>query len=415
MKMNDLLCNGPSLVKFRTDLCFLGKFRSMVFFTVFTAIISGYSCQDQTNRSGTFSIENDGLWKKASTAHRLSQFPMIHPDGRLWFRFAAPETADSVKLQIDGFDYVMQKDTSGLWNVIIPGTGPGFQIYNFVVDGVNMMDPGCTPSYVNGYTSVIEYPAPKDEFYLIKDVPHGEVREHWFYSDVTKSYRRRYVYTPPDYETNTSTHYPVLYLQHGGGELENEWTHAGKANFILDNLIAEKTACPMIIVMNLGFATYPEQAGQILSGNSRWAAFEEMLIDEVIPDVDAFYRTIPDRQNRAMAGLSMGGMQTFNIGLKRLETFSHIGFFSGVPTNYEELLKDVMKQWPDFKERLTLLWSGAGVDEKQFVDRQNGFQKMIEEAGIEAKFYLSDGTAHEWQTWRRCLHEFAPLLFKQNK
>ncbi len=155
------------------------------------------------------------------------------------------------------------------------------------------MDPGCTPSYVNGYTSVIEYPAPDDEYYLIKDVPHGEVREHWFYSDVTKSYRRMYVYTPPDYETNTGTRYPVLYLR-----MEQvNWKMMDpcrQGKFYPRQSDSREKACSMIIVMNLGFASYPEQAGQILSGNSRWAAFEEMLIDEVIPDVDAFYRTIPN-------------------------------------------------------------------------------------------------------------------------
>lgn len=384
--------------------------RRFIIILLLTIITNG-ACTDQAGQTGTFTVEDDGQWQKGVNTHRLSQFPRIHPDGRVWFRFEAPGTAMSVMLRIDGSAYEMQQDTSGLWNAVIPGTGPGFQIYSFIVDCTDMIDPGSRPFYVNGYVSALEYPAPDETWYLAKHVPHGDVREHWFYSDVTGSFRRMFVYTPPGYDQDTDTRYPVLYLQHGGGELENEWTHGGRANFILDNLIAEGKARPMLIVMNLGFATYPGQAGQALTGNARWSAFEEILVDEVIPDVDKYYRTMPDRQHRAMAGLSMGGGQTFNIGLKRLDVFSHLGFFSGVPANYEELLNGVLGQWPDFHQRVKLLWSGAGTEEERFIDRQEGLQEMLEEAGFEAHYYLSDGTAHEWQTWRRCLHEFAPLLF----
>ena len=376
------------------------------------AVITTGTCFAQSGLSVSPTIKDDGQWQKASTTHRLSQFPKIHKDGRVWFRFKAPQTAQSVRLHMGSADYDMQKDTSGLWNVVIPGPPIGYQVYWMIVDGTVVADPGSDMFYSNGYCSVLEVPSPDEDFYLVKDVPHGEVREHWFKSKVTGSFRRMFVYTPPGYEKENLSRYPVLYLQHGAGELENEWTHSGKVNFILDNLIAEGKAQPMIIVMNNGFATRPSQTGQVLTGNARWSAFEEMLINEVIPDIDAFYRTIPDREHRAMAGLSMGGMQTFTIGLNRLDTFSYLGIFSGVPTNYADLLRSALDQGKEFNKKIKLLWFGAGTNETAFFNRQKELQNLLMKSGIDAKYYISNGTAHEFQTWRRCLHQFTPLLFK---
>ena len=220
-----------------------------------TFIFTVASCLAQPAQTTPFSMKDDGLWQKASTTHRLSQFPKIHKDGSVWFRFKAPQTAQSVKLHFYSKDYEMIKDTSGLWNIILKNPQPGYQVYWMIVDGAVVQDPGSDMFYSNGYTSVLEVPAPESEFYSPGNVPHGEVREHWFYSKVTGSYRRMFVYTPPNYDKNINTKYPVLYLQHGAGELENEWTHSGKMNFILDNLIAEGKALPMIVVMNNGFAT----------------------------------------------------------------------------------------------------------------------------------------------------------------
>ena len=379
---------------------------------LFAALMSGGTCLAQTDQTAIFTMQDDGQWQKASTTHRLAQFPKIHRDSRVWFQFRAPSTAQSVKLHMGTTDTDMQKDAKGLWNVIIPGPKVGYQVYWMIVDGTEVEDPGSDIFYSNGYRSVLEVPAPEDDFYLAKHVPHGDIREHWFYSQVTGSFRRMFVYTPPDYDKNTRTRYPVLYLQHGAGELEMEWTHSGKANFILDNLLAEGKALPMIIVMNNGFATRPDQAGQTMSGNARWAAFEEMLIKEVIPDIDANYRTIPDREHRAMAGLSMGGMQTFTIGLNHLDTFSHLGIFSGVPTNYADLIKGPIGQGPAFNKRVKLLWFGVGTDDTSFHNRQQELQDLLMKSGIKAQYYISNGTAHEFQTWRRCLHIFAQLLFR---
>jgi len=309
-------------------------------------------------------------------------------------------------------DYDMQKDSSGFWNVVISNPKPGYQVYWMIVDGTEMEDPGSDIFYSNGYRSVLEMPAPDDSFYLVKHVPHGDVREHWFYSEITGSFRRMFVYTPPGYDKDYNTRYPVLYLQHGAGELEMEWTHSGRANFILDNLIAEGKANPMIIVMNNGFATRPGESSQSRMGNSRWSAFEDMLINEVIPDIDANYRTIADREHRAMAGLSMGGMQTFIIGLNRLDTFAYLGIFSGLPRDYQNTLQNVLNSSTEFNQQVKLLWFGAGTDETAFLDRQKSLQELFEKSGIRAQYFISQGTTHEFQTWRRCLHEFAPLLFK---
>jgi len=386
--------------------------KDRIFSILFITLLTGGYCFAQTGQTGFFSITDDGQWQKAITTHRLAQFPKIHKDGRVWFQYKAPATAQSVKLHMGSDDYDMQKDSKGLWNVVLTNPKPGYQVYWIIVDGTEVEDPGSDIFYSNGYRTVLEVPSPGEDFYLPKQVPHGDVREHWFYSKVTGSFRRMFVYTPPSYEKDNSTRYPVLYLQHGAGENEVEWTHSGKVNFILDNLIAEGKARPMIIVMNNGFATRPGQDGQALTGNARWAAFEEMLIKEVIPDIDAFYRTIPDRENRAMAGLSMGGMQTFTVGLTNLNTFSHLGIFSGVPTNFSELLKDALQQGPAFNQKLKLFWTGAGTDEAAFINRQKELQELLTKSGIRAQYYISPNTGHEFQTWRRSLYELAQLLFK---
>ena len=388
--------------------------RKKLLIIIFSTILLAGNSLAQEEQSSLFSMEDDGMWQKAITTHRLAQFPKVHQDGRVWFRFKAPPTAQTVILHLEPFEYEMQKDADGLWNVVVDDAKPGYRVYWMLVDGTEVEDPGSDIFYSNGYRSVLEVPSPGEDFYLAKHVPHGDVREHWFYSEVTGSFRRMFVYTPPGYEKDKGIRYPVLYLQHGAGELEMEWTHSGKANFILDNLIAEGKAMPMIIVMNNGFATRPSETGMSLTGNARWSAFEEMLINEVIPDIDASYRSIPDREHRAMAGLSMGGMQTFTIGLKQLNTFSYLGIFSGVPNNYTDLLKDALGQGPAFNEKAKLLWFGCGTEEASFFNRQKELRDLLEKSGIKANYYISEGTMHEFHTWRRCLHEFAPLLFKNN-
>jgi enterochelin esterase-like enzyme len=309
----------------------------------------------------------------------------------------------------------MEKLTDGTWNAVIPNPGPGLQYYNMIVDGLNVMDPGSETFYSNGIKTAIDVPSPGEDYYDLKDVPHGHVLQHVFYSKVTQSWRRMYIYLPPGYDINQRTRYPVLYLQHGAGEDETEWTHAGRAQFIIDNLIAEKKAVPMIVVMNNGFATKPgtTPASGPAGMANRFAAFEETLTKESIPEIDANFHTIADREHRAMAGLSMGGMQTFQIGTTHPDLFTYLGIFSGTPMAQAQAQVDaVSAQGTAFRDKIHLLWFGVGTTEANFYARTHEVRAQLDKAGIPSGYYESPGTAHEFQTWRRCLHEFAPLLFK---
>jgi len=321
------------------------------------------------------------------------------------------------------------------------------------VDGVPQPEPGTHMYFSNGWKSALESPAPGEDYYAIKDVPHGDVREHWFHSAVTGSWRRMFVYTPPGYDQSPGRRYPVLYLQHGAGEIEQEWTHSGLANFILDNLIAEGKAVPMIIVMNNGFANRPGEpvpglrapvlppppaaaaAGARPASPVRPAAasaspaavaspardpnavsaFEEMLVKEVIPDIDRNFRTISDREHRAMAGLSMGGGQTWTIGLRHLDTFAHLGMFSGAVFGELNELPQPLKDAATFNRLVPVFFfsSGDTGNDVQIHAWLTRIVDMSKAAGVHATFYNSPGTQHEWQTWRRSLHVYAPLLFRK--
>ncbi|HYQ57036.1 MAG TPA: alpha/beta hydrolase-fold protein [Draconibacterium sp.] len=364
-------------------------------------------------QSDLFSMENDGQWVKTKNAHRQSQFPKEHPDGRVWFQLKAPETAKSVKLNIGRHQYDMQKDAEGLWNVVIQGADPGYQIYNFEIDGARFIDPGSLSLYANGVVSVLEVPSPIDNFYTMRDVPHGDVSEHWFYSDVEKKYRRSFVYKPAEYEKNTNKRYPVLYLQHGAGEDETEWTHSGLMNIILDNLIADGKAVPMIVVMNNDFVYRP---GETTEGRMAlapdWAGnFEEMFINEVIPEIDAYYRTIADPQHRAMAGLSLGGMLTNRVGMKNTDMFAYYGIFSGGVVGDPATAHDgVMADADAFNKKVKLIFETCGSMENPESVESN--VKQLKDHGINAVSYVSPNTAHDWMTWRRSFYQFAPLIFK---
>ena len=375
---------------------------------LFALLSSPFVCAAQPQDAADFQY--------AVTTHRLAQFPKIAKDGRVWFQFKAPN-AQKVQVRIGATNktYDMEKLADGTWNLVIPYPGPGLQYYYMIVDGLNVMDPGSETFYSNGIKTAIDVPSPGEDYYDIKDVPHGHVLQHIFYSKVTQSWRRMYIYLPPDYDKNPRMRYPVLYLQHGAGEDETEWTHAGRAQFILDNLIAEKKAVPMIVVMNNGFATRPgvtPPAGMAgMAG--RFAVFEDTFIHESIPEVDANFRTIADREHRAMAGLSMGGMQTFQIGTTHTDLFTYLGVFSGTPMAQAQAQVDaVAAQGTAFHNKVHLLWFGVGTTEANFYTRTREVRAQLDKAGIPSGYYESQGTAHEFQTWRRCLHEFAPLLFK---
>jgi enterochelin esterase-like enzyme len=373
-------------------------------------LVSPVVCASQPQDAAEF--------QRASTTHRLAEFPKIAKDGRIWFQFKAPN-AQKVQLRIGATNktYDMEKLTDGTWNLVIPNPGPGLQYYYMIVDGLNVMDPGSETFYSNGIKTAIDVPSPGEEYYDLKDVPHGHVLQHLYYSKILQTWRRMYIYLPPGYDANQRVRYPVLYLQHGAGEDETEWTHAGRAQFILDNLIAEKKAVPLIVVMNNGFATMPgtTPATGPAGMASRFAAFEATLTKESIPEVDANFRTMADREHRAMAGLSMGGMQTFQIGTSHLDLFTYLGIFSGTPMAQAQAQVDaVAAQGKDFANNIHLLWFGVGTTEANFLTRTHEVRSQLEKAGIPSGYYESPGTAHEFQTWRRCLHEFAPLLFRSN-
>ncbi len=352
--------------------------------------------------------------KPAASNIPSQQYPRIDSDLRATFRVNAPEAQ---KVQLDlGKKYDMVKGNDGVWTVTTDPLVPGFHYYYLLIDAFSVSDPASESFFgVGRMSSGIEVPSKGEDFYQPKNVPHGEIRQRWYHSKVTNAWRRCFVYTPPDYDTNTNTRYPVLYLQHGGGEDERGWITQGCVNFIMDNLIAEGKAKPMIIVMDNGNVRAPGE-GFLAS-----ATFEKIMINETIPMIDATYRTLTDRENRAMAGLSMGGLQTFNITMNNLDKFAWIGGFSGTsvgpsvePFDAKTIHNGVMADADAFNKKVRLVWLGIGTAERElFYNSVKKFNDTLREAGIKTVFFESPGTAHEWQTWRRSLYDFAPRLFKK--
>ncbi len=345
-------------------------------------------------------------------------YPQVDAAGRVTFQLEAP-AAKHVQLvpgggSESGFgqaSFDMQRGDDGVWSVTTPPVVPGFHYYWFSVDGLTVNDPGSETFFGWGrQCSGVEVPEAGVDFYEANDVPHGEVRVFWYHSKVTGKLRRAMVYTPPGYDAG-GQRYPVLYLQHGAGEDERGWCNQGRANFILDNLIASGQARPMIVVMDNGYA---ERAGESGGRPFDFGAFEAVLIEELIPKIDAAYRTAADREHRALAGLSMGGRQALDIGLRHLEEFAYIGAFSAPPregfdvaTAYDGALADAAA----FNDKVRLFWLSAGTAETRFADGLRTIHEALDEAGIKHVAFESPGTAHEWQTWRRSLYDFAPRLF----
>jgi enterochelin esterase-like enzyme len=364
---------------------------------------------------------------------RGAEYPRITPDLRVIFRIKAPE-AQKVEFDL-GKRYAAQKDAEGFWSATTDPQAPGFHYYSLVIDGVRVNDPASESFYGTGrQSSGIKVPEKGVDFYLPRDVPHGDVRERWYRSATTGAWRRVYVYTPPGYDTDREARYPVLYLQHGAGEDERGWSNQGRVAFILDNLIAERRALPMLVVMEQGYATKPGEppappgpprgaaggpAGRP-DFSRMFRAFEEVLTRDLIPYIDSTFRTMPDREHRALAGLSMGGFQAFNIGLGHLDLFSAIGGFSGAGGGFGGGAFDpktahdgVMADADAFNRRVKLLFLSIGTAESQrFQESVRGYRDALSKAGVRTVFYESPDTAHEWLTWRRSLREFAPRLFQ---
>lgn len=363
---------------------------------------------------------NEGV--AASTNIPGLKYPLIFPDNRVMFRVKAP---DAQKLQIDlAKKYDMKKDTGGYWIVITDPVVEGFHYYSLLIDGVPVVDPSSQTFYGMGrMASGIDIPDTGMEYYQAQDVPHGQVRSVNYYSAITKAWRRAMVYTPAGYEEETTKRYPVLYLQHGAGEDETGWPAQGKMNFILDNLIAEKKATPMIVVMDRGYATDPARpvptnaAGQ-RPGGMAGNVFPEVLVNEIIPMTDKKFRTIADREHRAMAGLSMGGFQTFQTTMTNTDKFAYIGGFSGAAflqpnTVITDMYNGVWADSTAFNRKMKLVYLSIGTTEpERMYTGVKNFHEALSKAGIRHIYYESPGTAHEWQTWRRSLRQFAGLIFK---
>ncbi len=372
--------------------------------------------------TSTFTSYHTGIGEPASTNVPNAKYPQILPDNRVVFRVKAPE-AQSVRIDL-GKKYEMVKDTAGYWSVTTDPIVIGFHYYSLIMDGVALADPASQTFYGMGrMASGIDIPEPGVDYYLPKNVPHGQIRSVNYYSETTRAWRRAFVYTPPGYDDDVARRYPVLYLQHGGGEDETGWPTQGKADFILDNLIAGSAAEPMLVVMDRGYAVDPtRRRAPAPPGDLRAAManndFPAVLVKDIIPMIDKTFRTIPDRDHRAMAGLSMGGFQTFQTTMTNLDKFAYVGGFSGAAfldpdTNITEAFDGVWADADGFNERVKVMYLSIGTEEpERMYNSVNGFHKKLEDAGIKHIYYESPGTSHEWQTWRRSLHQFAGMIFR---
>lgn len=382
--------------------------KSIVFGIV---MLSASFVMGQTN---TAQIVED--FKPSPVNQQGKLFPQVNSQGRVRASISAPQ-AHKVQLDIGGTKYDMIKDANGIWTGESNPQDEGFHYYQLNIDGASVPDPGTQYFYGAGRLgSGIEIPATDKEFYALKDVPHGLVSENIYFSKLTNSYRRCYVYTPAEYYQNQNKRYPVLYLQHGSFEDETGWSQQGKANLILDNLIADQKATPMLIVMDNGYAYKPQ------ANNSRpESVFEEVVINEIIPMIDAKFRTIANRENRAIAGLSMGANQTMRIMMNHLDIFSYYGGFSGTsnypsaePIDVDTFLEGKFKDANSLNNKIKLFWLGLGTKEPvPFPGSVGAFKTMLDKQGIKYVYYESPETAHEWLTWRRCLNQFTSKIFKK--
>jgi enterochelin esterase family protein len=383
----------------------------------------------------SFCFAQDSSDFKPATSNVLdAQYPRVDSNSRVQIRFKAPD-ASKVRANFwSGPKADMEKQADGFWTFTTPAMAPGLHYYTIIVDGAEVSDPGSTAYFGGGkWASAVEVPEAGADYYLPKDVPHGQVHQIWYHSSVTATWRDAFVYLPPDYDSSKAR-YPVLYLQHGGGEDETGWIRQGKANFILDNLIASGNTKPMIIVMANGYASragyvVPDLTGKPFGSpefikvmQDRMGAFEDDMTQALIPFVDKTFRTISDRDHRAMAGLSMGGMQTFQVTFNHLDLFSYIGGFSGAANPFlpgnnkfdtKTAYQGAMADPAAFAKRVHLLWIGVGTNEPERM--KTGLESLhasLDEGKIQHVFYESPGTDHEWQTWRRDLKDFAPRLFQ---
>jgi enterochelin esterase-like enzyme len=373
-------------------------------FVLLAALMSGGVCLAQTSQAA---IKED--FKPSSLNQPGQPYPQVNSQGYARFRIEAPE-AESVEVSLGGGTALAKADDGAWMGTTAQPLDEGFHYYHLKIDGGTFNDPGTLNFYGSiRWESGIEIPAHDRDFYALKDVPHGRVQQVLFPSNSTGTARRAFVYTPPGYAEDLDTRYPVLYLQHGWGEDETAWSNQGHANLIMDNLIAAGRSKPFLVVMTYGM-TNGVRIGGLASFDI--GPFQTVLVDELVPYVDAHFRTLADQPHRAMAGLSMGGMETKTITLKQLDTFSHIGLFSG-----GTIALDDVNNTPGFRDKVKLVFVSYGSREldggrSSRGDDAQGDAAALKQAGINSVFYVSPDTAHEFLSWRRSLREFAPLLFR---
>ena len=383
---------------------------------IFFLLCAAVSAQDKARR----------LWTTIPDA----EFPRLNADRSATFRVQA-DKARKVQLlmELGQATYDMTKGQNGYWEVTTNPLLPGFHYYAISVDGFASNDPGSRVFFAaRKEVSGLEIPGPDEDFFAVKNVPHGTVRTEWYFSKMTNETRRIFVYTPPGYDQSTSR-YPVLYLQHGWGEDEAGWSDQGHENFILDNLIAAHKAVPMIIVNENGMtgvhfqppppspgaapnAPPPPRAVSHFFMDERYAAVDGVISQDLIPYIDSHFRSVPDRDHRALAGLSMGGAQALRIGLHHLDQFSYLGAFSpaititDISNDYDGALRDPAK----LNHQLHLLWIGMGTDDF-LLEPVRQSHETLERAAIKHVWVESSG-AHVWTVWRKYLADFAPRLFQ---
>lgn len=333
-------------------------------------------------------------------------------DGSVRFTCRAPQAQSVEVAGISGTmgreHHVLKRNADGLWETTVNGIGAGFHYLEWFIDGNSTINPQAPVGYgCSRAINYLEIPGPDTDFYRMQDVPHGTVHMEYYESTVTRRMRNCFIYTPPGYDRDQNKKYPVLYLQHGGGESETGWIWQGRIHMIMDNLLAQDAVQEMIIVMNDGYAFLPDG-----SENPSCGAIGEVLVQDAIPFIDHRYRTYADREHRAMAGLSMGGFQTQRTVLRHLDMFSSMGMFSAIfitddgRDNYMDVLSDTEK----VNNKLKLLFVSSGEQEPMCEQNQKTLEDLRQK-GLRSVFYSTPGY-HEWQVWRFSARAFLQRLFR---
>jgi enterochelin esterase family protein len=331
------------------------------------------------------------------------------------FRLRAPKANEvTVSGEWGGQPQALTKDEQGVWSATIGPLAPEIYGYSFSVDGLRIADPGnsALKPMRSPTTSILEVPGQPPLIHEFQNVPHGTVRYHWYASKSLGVRRSLHVYTPPGYDKETQTRYPVLYLFHGSGDNDATWAVLGRAHLVLDNLLAQERVKPMVVVMTDGHAALPQVSGGVTPNmvSRNVEDFGRDLLEDVLPFVEASYRVKKERTQRAIAGLSMGGGQSLTIGLNHLDLFAWVGGFSSFLRNPETTIAKTLADAKGTNEKLKLLWIACGKDDR-LIEQAQQMSALLKERDIRHEFLATEGN-HSWPVWRRYLADFAPLLFR---